>query len=99
LPNINKDEYDPTLTWSTTGSPTVFKTMCSAQAVSKWLCVTFVDYDVKLDADKATINFKSSNITPLKMSGVLFLHNTCYVMSDMNSPQPVLPTPKLVGYM
>ncbi|MFM7985045.1 MAG: hypothetical protein ACKPKO_37570, partial [Candidatus Fonsibacter sp.] len=52
-------------------------------------------------ADKATISFKSSNITPLisDWSAKLAQHMICDVNHDFNPTNYCLPKPKLVGFM
>ncbi|MFM7988657.1 MAG: hypothetical protein ACKPKO_56030 [Candidatus Fonsibacter sp.] len=84
-PEVKNKDSDPTLIWSTIGSPIVFNIMCKSQALSKWLCVALLDYDVQLAAGKATINFKFSKVTPLnsEWSAKFAQHMICDVSHEL----------------
>ena len=65
LPQAIKDQ-DPTFTWSTTGTNTVFKVKCSSSALARWLCVILVDLTVMQSGNSASIGCKSTKNIPMK---------------------------------
>ena len=49
---------EPSMTWSVTGNPTVFKLTCSHSSIAKYLCVDLVDMQVRQDGNLVSLSFK-----------------------------------------
>ena len=62
----NLQDTRPSFTWSTTGTPTVFKVICNTKDLAKHLCLTVVDLEVQQEGNLASIGFKSSKHTHKK---------------------------------
>jgi hypothetical protein len=64
--DVKNQDPNPTFTWSTTGTNTVFKVKCSSNALARWLCVSLVDLTVMQSGNSASIGFKSTKNVPMK---------------------------------
>ena len=49
---------EPSMTWSMTGNPTVFKLTCSHSSIARYLCVELVDMQVRQEGNLGSISFK-----------------------------------------
>ena len=51
---------EPSMTWSMTRNPTVFKLTCSHSSIARYLCVELVDTPVRQEGNLGAISFKST---------------------------------------
>ena len=51
---------EPSMTWSMTGNPTVFKLTCSHSSIARYLCVELVDMQVRQEGNLGSLSFKST---------------------------------------
>ena len=51
---------EPSMTWSMTGNPTVFKLTCNHSSIARYLCVELVDMQVRQEGNLGALSCKST---------------------------------------
>ena len=81
---------EPSMTWSMTRNPTVFKLTCSHSNIAMYLCVELVDMQVRQEGDLGSLSFKPTLHSQKKTDWSKLFSNLMiqYVSQEFRTREP-----------